>query len=73
MYHNAHIDSHHSHHVDGSSTINVSAVHQLDACQACHVAIVEVITSLVDNFVALTMFSVIIVINLDISHVVVEV
>jgi len=41
--------------------------------RACHVPIVEVITSLVDNFVVLTMFSGIIVINLDISHVVVEV
>ena len=58
--------------MDGSSTI-VNAVRQLDACQPCYVAIVEVIISLVDNFVVLITFSVIIVRNSDISHVVAEV
>ena len=65
-------NSHHSHHVDGSSTI-VNAVRQLNACQPCYVAIAEVIISLVDNFVMLITFSVIIVRNSDISHVLGEV
>jgi len=55
-----------------SSTI-VNAVRQLDACQPCYKAIVEVITSLVDNFVMLITFSVIVVRNSNISHVVAKV
>jgi len=73
MCHNGRIGSLHSHHVDGSSTINVSAVRQLDACQQCYVAIAEVIISLVDGIVAQLTFSVLIVRKLDILHVVVEV